>query len=142
MKRISIVALFLALFVVAGCSGNVKVSGTVSFSDDGAPVESGMVYFVSKTSDFSARGNIVDGKYVVSSIKENDGLPKGDYDVYFSGIEKIVKEGQTLENGDTIDPQTAPAIDLKYLSASTSGFSEKIDGSRKDLDFKLDRAPQ
>lgn len=98
-----------------------------------------MVYFVSRDNNFSARGNIVNGAFTVSSIKENDGLPKGTYDVYFSGIEKVVKEGKTLDNGDTIEPETAPAIDSKYLSASTSGISLTVDGSTKTVEYKLDR---
>lgn len=139
MKKFNLALLALLILCCLGCSGNVKLSGTVSYSDDNSPVESGMIYFVSRSGDFSARGEIVNGQFTVSSIKENDGLPKGEYDVYFSGIEKIVKEGKTLENGDTIEPETAPAVDLKYLSASTSELSLTVDGGTKTVEYKLDR---
>ncbi len=141
MKRLTFLALTLTLLFVVGCSGNVKVGGTVVFSDDNTPVEAGQINFVSKSGDFQARGTIEDGKFQVTSIKPNDGLPKGDYDVYFTAIETITKESVTLPNGDTTEPETAPAIDLKYLSASTSGISQSITGPVKDLEFKLDRNP-
>ena len=98
-----------------------------------------MVYFVSHDNKFSERGDIVNGAFTVSSIKENDELPKDAYDVYFSGIEKVVKEGKTLDNDDTTELETAPAIDSKYLSASTSGISLTVDGSTKTVEYKLDR---
>ena len=139
MKKINLALFALSFILCVGCSGNVKLSGTVSYSDDNAPVESGMVYFVSQDGKFSAHGNIQNGEFTVSSVKENDGLPKGTYDVYFSGTEKVVKEGKTLPNGDTTEPETAPAIDAKYMSASTSGITQTVDGSTKTVEYKVDR---
>ena len=130
-------ALLLALLCV-GCSGKVKLGGTVSFTD-GTPVDSGMVYFVSKDGSFSARGEIQNGEFQVSSVGKNDGLPKGEYNVYFSGIETVVKEQQELENGDFIEAETRPAIDVKYMSASTSGITQNVDGSTKKVEFQLER---
>ena len=122
-----------------GCSSNVKLTGTVSFSDDGAPVESGPIYFVS--GDTQGRGSIVDGKFE-TTFGDEDGLPPGDYQVYFVGVEKVVRESETLGDGSTTDPVTAPAIDAKYLSAETSGLTQKVDKSTKTVDFKLDRNPE
>lgn len=141
MRSLRSLLLFAALVFVVGCSGNVKLTGTVSYSDDGAPVKEGIVCFVSKTSDFMSRGNIVDGQFTMSSAKANDGLPPGEYDVYFTGVEGIVREGGTNAAGESTEPVTAPTIDLKYMSASTSGITQKVDKSTKTLEFKLDRNP-
>lgn len=140
MRYLAIIAA-ITLLAAAGCSGNVKLSGTVSYSDDGAPVEAGTVCFASTTGDFMARGNIENGNFTVSSIKENDGLPPGTYDVYFTGIEGVVKEGSTNADGESTEPETAPTIDLKYLSASTSGIQQTVDKSTKTVEYKLDRNP-
>lgn len=122
-----------------GCSGNVKLTGTVSYSDDGAPVKSGTICFVS--GETQGRGNIVDGKFE-TSFGDEAGLPPGDYQVYFVGVEEVVRESETLEDGSVTDPVTAPSIDPKYLSAETSGLTQKIDKSTKTVEFKLDRAPE
>lgn len=140
MRNIAALLSFL-LLAAAGCSGNVKLSGTVSYSDDGAPVESGAVCFASTTKNFMARGTIENGKFTVGSVKENDGLPPGTYDVYFTGIERVVKEGGTNAAGESTEPETAPAVDLKYLSASTSGIQQTVDKKTKTVEYKLDRNP-
>ena len=141
MRTLRCLFLFSALAFVVGCSGNVKLTGTVSYSDDGAPVETGTVCFVSKSSDFMSRGNITDGTFTMSTLKADDGLPPGDYDVYFTGVEGVVREGGTNAAGESTEPQTAPTIDLKYMSPSTSGISQTVDKSTKTIEFKLDRNP-
>ena len=88
---------------------------------------------LSAPSIFSARA------FVVSSVKENDGLPLGTYAVYFAGIEKVVKEGRMLDNGDYVEPETAPAVAMRYLSASTSGITLTVDGSFKTVEYILER---
>lgn len=138
MNKIQLALTLLLAVLCVGCSGKVKLGGTVSFTD-GTPVETGMVYFVSKDGSFSARGEIQNGEFQVSSVGKNDGLPKGEYDVYFSGIETVVREQQELENGDFIEAETRPAIDVKYMSASTSGITQNVDGSTKKVEFQLER---
>ena len=122
-----------------GCSGNVKLTGTVTYSDDGAPVESGTICFVS--GETQGRGNIVDGKYEMN-FGDAAGIPAGDYQVYFVGVEAVVRESEELPDGSVTDPVTAPAIDAKYLSAATSGLTQKVDKSTKTADFQLDRNPE
>ncbi|MDO5309466.1 MAG: hypothetical protein Q4G03_08235 [Planctomycetia bacterium] len=140
LKRFCLLlALILPMTLLVGCGGKVKLTGTVLYSDDNEPVADGMVYFVN--GDFSAHGVIQNGHFSVSSVKENDGLPAGDYEVYFAGIEKVVKEASTNDQGETTEPVTVNAIDVKYLSASTSGIRQKVDRSTKTVEFKLDRAP-
>jgi hypothetical protein len=70
--------LLLCLFAL-GCSQNVKVTGTVTYSDTGEPVKFGLVTF---TGDQEiGRGTIKDGKYAVGLINDGDGIPKGTYTV-------------------------------------------------------------
>ena len=135
---------FLALVLATtalgvGCSSNVKLTGTVSYSDDGAPVESGTICFVS--GETQGRGTIVDGKFE-TSFGDEAGLPPGEYQVYFVGVETVVRESEELPDGSITDAVTAPSIDLKYLSAETSGLTQKVDKSTKTVDFKLDRGPE
>ncbi len=47
-----------------------------------------------------------------------------------------------MGDGSVTDPVTAPAIDAKYLSAATSGLTQKVDKSTQTADFKLDRNPE
>ena len=68
----------LCLFAV-GCSKNMIVQGTVTYSDTGEPVKSGLVVFTG-TKDIG-RGVIKDGKYSVGLINDGDGIPPGTYTV-------------------------------------------------------------
>lgn len=139
MKISGFLAAILAATLCVGCSSNVKLTGTVSYSDDGAPVESGTICFVS--GDSMARGTIADGKFE-TSYGDGAGLPPGDYQIYFVGVETVVRESEELPDGSVRDAITAPAIDRKYLSAETSGLTQKVDKSTKTVDFKLDRNPE
>ena len=72
------VLLLMCLFTV-GCSQNVRVTGTVTYSDTGEPVRSGVVFFISDT--VMGRANIVDGRYSIGLINDGDGIPRGTYSV-------------------------------------------------------------
>ena len=76
MKNLRRLLILPALLLIVGCSGNVKITGTVTYSDDGAPVETGTVCFISTTSDFMSRGTITNGTFTMSSVKADDGLPR------------------------------------------------------------------
>lgn len=71
--------LFLVSLFALGCSQYVKVSGTVTYSDNGEVVQSGTVVF---TGDKEiAQGIIKDGKYSVGRIKDGDGVLPGTYTI-------------------------------------------------------------
>jgi hypothetical protein len=70
--------LIVCLFAL-GCNQNVKVTGTVTYSDNGDPVKFGTVVFTGEK-EF-ARGTINDGKYSVGLIKDGEGIPPGTYTV-------------------------------------------------------------
>ena len=72
-------ALLLVCFFTLGCSQNVKVSGTVTYSDTGEPVKFGTVVFNGE--GLVGRGAINNGKYSVGRINDGDGIPRGTYTI-------------------------------------------------------------
>ncbi len=136
MKKTAGICIILALlFTSVGCpSGLVPMSGRVTYSDNGEPLETGTVSFT--TSRFHARGTIKeDGRYTIGSYTEDDGLPPDTYQIYVSGAVRY--EGEDKDGR----PIAVPLIDEKFTAPATSGLTLKVDGSTKTLDFQVDRAP-
>ena len=78
--RIGTGILFLVCLFIAGCgSGNVTVTGTVTYSDTGEPVKSGTVMFSNEKTQ--GRGTIKDGTYSVGLMEDGEGVPPGTYTV-------------------------------------------------------------
>ncbi|MDR2172222.1 MAG: hypothetical protein LBP59_18925 [Planctomycetaceae bacterium] len=122
--KYTITLLFLFTFIILfnGCGNKFPLSGRVTYSDDGSALEYGVVCF--ETSTFLARGEIgKNGKYVVGSVKQTDGIPKGTYNVYVSGTE--------IGNG--------LLVDKKYANPQSSGLTFTVDGKNKVFDFTVDR---
>jgi hypothetical protein len=71
--------LLLMCLVAVGCNPNVKVTGTVTYSDSGDPVMFGTVVF--SGGEEEGRGTIKEGKYSIGRINDGDGIPKGTYTV-------------------------------------------------------------
>lgn len=132
MKHHTILLFFILLFC-AGCNGNVRLSGKVTFSDDGSPVYPCTVVFTQ--GNFVAQGNQMDpdGTYVVGSLEVNDGLPKGEYQVHITGAE------DARLNRDGTNTYTS-RIDSKYRNPETSGLKFTVDGKTHTFDIQLDRA--
>ncbi|MDR0869734.1 MAG: hypothetical protein LBN39_02980 [Planctomycetaceae bacterium] len=132
-------SLFL-LLVLTGCGDNIPLGGTVTFSDDGSPLEVGTIAFAS--GQMQARGDIgTGGKYDLGTLKVGDGLPPGDYKVYITGAEATEK-GKTVGQGEhqsTLNKVTQ-LIDPKYTSVDKTPLTAKVDASTKQIDFKVDRA--
>ncbi|MGL6195690.1 MAG: hypothetical protein ACRC2T_12810 [Thermoguttaceae bacterium] len=110
----SIILAFIFAFSI-GCSGKVKVSGTVKYRDDSTPVQSGVVVFSSKGQ--SARGNIKDGKYVLGMQKDGDGIPKGTYTVTVESIRQslgngLPQESFILTESPSLDIQKSMSYDI------------------------------
>ena len=125
---------FIIIFwtFLAGCSGNVSLKGTVTFSDDGSPVPKGTVAFVQGGK--MSRGTIKeDGSYVVGTEKEADGIPPGTYQVFISGA-KISTVIDAYNNA-----VHEPLIDTKYENPETSGLSVVIPAEKNTYDIKVDR---
>jgi hypothetical protein len=121
---------FLFAVSVFGC-GNSKVTGKVTFSD-GSPLTVGTVYFTNGT--ISAYGKVnQNGEYKLGMIREGDGIPSGNYQIYFTGamqpgtdpkFTKVSSEGETYT-------QMVLAIDPRYSTPEKSGLTCEVQGSMK-----------
>lgn len=118
--------LLFSVFFLSGCSDNVKVTGKVTLLN-GNPVTRGQILF--EKEGFVAWGEIQkDGTYRMGTIKPGDGIPTGDYGVYFTGVMK--DSSQTVQNPSKNKSAPAmglsmpiPLLDKKYDSAKTSGLT-------------------
>ena len=124
----------LVLICAVGCGNQIKVGGKVTFSDDGAPLTTGTVYFT--TDAFEARGSLrADGTYAISSIKEGDGIPPGKYRIYVGDAFERVKVGE----GENALERVIPLIAPKFASATDSGLEYEVNSSNRTFNFTVDR---
>jgi len=124
----------ILLALIVGCSGNVALRGTVTFSDDGTPVTAGTVTF-RKGDGHIARGRIQeDGTYNVGFEREANGLPPGQYMVAISDARVIV--GQHPGSDDLIWEQL---IDMRYENPETSGLAVEVNASTRVFDIQVER---
>ena len=124
-KHINAVSLILLFVFLAGCGGNKKLTGTITYPD-GSPVPVGFVYFESKTSNFQSRGEIMsNGTYEVGSITAKDGIPPGEYAVF------VISE----RRGDS---GRLPLVAPKYTSAATSEIVCKVPAPKNRFDFQVE----
>jgi len=118
------VVLGACLLLLTGCGTNVRVTGTVSF-EDGSPLTTGVVIFNSGKAESTAPIE-KDGSYKVGTLKSDDGLPPGTYQVYISGAAlypQIGAMGQPL--GSVVH-----LIDTKFTSPETSGLTCEVKRNR------------
>lgn len=126
------IPVLICAVAAAGCGNKVSLRGKVTYSDDGGPLTSGSVCFISD--DFMARGTIQsDGTYRVGSIKETDGIPPGTYGVYISGA---LREIGTNPKGEA---PTESLIDLKHTAPETSGLVLEVTPQTQRFDIVVDR---
>lgn len=90
--------LLLVWLCALGCSQNVKVSGTITYSDDGEPVKSGNVFFASETE--MGRAAIKDGKYSIGRINDGDGIPRGTYTISSDSVPIMTPRPSTMIGSD------------------------------------------
>ena len=135
MKQCGLLLCLVVFIFAAGCSDKVRLGGTVTFSDDGAPVTKGCVVFVTAT--FQSRGLIAsDGTYTLSSTGNKDGIPPGEYRIFLTGIEDTIQ----IDRPDgSYDTRSVFLISEKYASPETSGLTCVVDGKTKRHDIQVDR---
>ena len=105
-------ALILASLLASGCSKNLAVTGTVTYSDDGSPVQSGLVVF---TGDKEAgRGVIKDGKYSIGLLKNAGGIPPGTYKVSADSYEMPVYNSVDMSGNRLNSSTTTTEQELYY----------------------------
>ena len=135
-------SLLVGLVCCVGCSSNVPMSGTVTFSDDGSPVPAGTVCFVNDA--VYARGQLdQNGRYTLGFKKQGDGVPRGVYGVCVTGAQKEL--GMSDEPGSVKGSKGGhmmyeELVAPKFHSRTASGITCTVDGSTNTFDFKVDRA--
>ncbi len=123
----------LALLPLSACDSMQQMGGTVTFSDDGTPLTVGSVCFESET--HAAYGNLQkDGTYVMGSLKQNDGLPLGTYQVYITGTTQDT--GEKDRSGMAI---TKSLIAKKFTDKRLTDLTVTVDGTSRRFDFQVDR---
>ena len=99
----------ILLMSALGCSQNYPLKGKITYAD-GTPITAGMVNFASETS--LSRGKIQsDGSYVVGTLKDGDGLPKGSYKIYITGAE-VAMEAKPPKGVQKVDSMGKPVATL------------------------------
>ena len=123
-----------SLLLCGGCNsdnGRATVQGKVSF--DGAPVDSGIITFVSKEGP-TAGAEILNGEYTISGDR---GPMVGENKVEISWMKKTGKQipvGSPAPAGTMLD-ETKEAIPPKYNRDST--LTVQIDAGSNTHDFEL-----
>ena len=137
MKKYIICMLWFVGISLTGCSDHCRLSGKVSF-EDGTPATRGMVIFT--TESFQAKGEIqLDGSFVVGSEKVGDGIPRGTYGVYVSGIGKTVP-GLEVPGMQRMS-MYVPICHEKYENAGTSGLVCTVPAPGNKYDIVLEPHP-
>ena len=124
MKSKMVVVLGVGLLLLAGCGKNVQVKGKVTF-EDGSPLSTGMVIFTSGGAQSKAPIE-QDGSYRVGTLKADDGLPRGTYQVYITGA---VKSPGISPTGAPLGP-VVQLVNSKFASPDTSGLTCEVKGRR------------
>lgn len=106
--------LCFTLIAIVGCSNNVKVTGKVTLPD-GTPVTQARVIFISGVNQGTGETD-QNGTYSLSFTGQNDGVPKGEYQVLVNGFFSPANYVST----DEMDTGTVPMLDLVYAETETS----------------------
>ncbi|MGL4944407.1 MAG: hypothetical protein ACRC46_14590 [Thermoguttaceae bacterium] len=134
--------------LVVGCSQNVAVSGKATLAD-GTPLPNGRVMF--QKDGFVAIGDIKpDGSYTMGTLKESDGLPRGDYVVFVDGVTEpgktvsyaassLSSDGSRGQGATITMPSFKPLVSPKHTKAETSDIKCSVTKSMK-FDFSVEPA--
>ena len=125
--------LVLVSVFAIGCSRNVTVTGTVTYSDDGSLVQSGLVVFTGD--EEVGRGVINNGKYSVGLLKDGGGIPPGTYKVSADSIENPVYESVDMFGNRTDGGASAQDQELYYTAEPQTVDVQKS----MTYDFKVER---
>ena len=136
-----ITIIILAAVSLCGCSKNVPLSGRITFEDTGEPLTMGTIAFVQGAQQ--ARSDIdSDGRYKLGFVKDGDGLPKGQYQIYIRAVRVEGTWGPVNADGyaEEIILATIPLIADRYKSPETSGLTFIADGKSRKFDIQVERA--
>ena len=141
MNKMRLTFFFIIVFlgVSVGCSNYLKVSGTVTF-DDGEPLTVGSVCFRSESNTFHGKID-KNGYYSPGGLKEGEGIPYGNYEVWISGTDWS-EPIPTRDGSEPSNFKIFSTVASKYTSPNPNGltFEAKKGGPRK-FDIVVERAP-
>lgn len=139
--------LLFYVLLAAGCNGNVKVTGKVTFPD-GTPLTTGQVVF--ENEKLSAMGKLSDdGTYTLGTDKEKNGIPQGEYRVAITGAVTYASTPQPLPSANPSGaynpgatspplPSSISLIHRKFRSTETSGLSCSVT-KNTTFDFTVEK---
>jgi hypothetical protein len=129
----------IMLLSLVGCSGNIKVSGTVKYAD-GAALETGTVIFGDGKNQYL--GDIKsDGTFQIEGLKAGSGIPKGEYKVWLANTTIVEYKMETNANDEVVKDDRTEKVHVveKFNSPETSGLSATVDAANRKFDFKVER---
>ncbi|MDR1290489.1 MAG: hypothetical protein LBK06_04735 [Planctomycetaceae bacterium] len=129
----------IMLLSLVGCSGNIKVSGTVKYVD-GSALETGTVIFGDGKNQYL--GDIKpDGTFQIEGLKAGSGIPKGEYKVWLANTSVVEYKMETNANDETVKDDRTETVHVveKFNSPETSGLSAIVDTANRKFDFQVER---
>ncbi|MDR3198419.1 MAG: hypothetical protein LBU34_11180 [Planctomycetaceae bacterium] len=137
MKKILLYFFIFVSILCVGCSGKIKISGHVTFSD-GEALDFGEVCFTEGNKTFFGRVN-EKGYYAPGEFQDGDGIPPGTYNVWLSRT--VLSEMIPDKHGSESDEvRQIERVDKKYTAPETSGLVLEVKHvSTKNFDFTVER---
>jgi hypothetical protein len=129
----------IMLLSLVGCSGNIKVNGTVKFADE-SPLTLGTVIFGNGKDQY--QGDIKpDGTFRIEGLKAGSGIPKGEYKVWLANTTIVEYKMKKNANGENVADDRIEAVNVarQFNTSETSGLSAIVDSANKKFDFKVER---
>ncbi|MDR0391643.1 MAG: hypothetical protein LBH59_07030 [Planctomycetaceae bacterium] len=127
------------LLSLVGCSGNVKVNGTVKYTN-GEPLILGTVIFSNGINQY--QGDVKnDGTFNIEGLKTGSGIPKGQYKVWLANTTIVEYQMKKNNNGDEVIDNMIETVHVtpQFNSPETSELSANVDASHKIFDFVVER---
>jgi hypothetical protein len=135
--RTTLFYILFGILIGAGCSDKIKISGTVTFSD-GEPVNFGSVCFNSNNKTYYGYLD-KNGHYSPGELKDGDGVPHGNYNVWLSGT-VLSKEILNKEGESTGNSKETFRVAEKYTLLETTDLKFEVKrGGSKTFDFTVER---
>jgi len=130
--------LLMMSLVVTGCSDKAIVSGMVTYSDNGEPVQSGMVVFIGDKEQ--GRGLITNGRYSIGLLKDGDGIPPGTYTVSADQASSAMGSAMSVAATVYMDGSSAPATEVPPMESYYTKEPQSLEVKKSmTYDFTVER---
>ncbi|MDR3198044.1 MAG: hypothetical protein LBU34_09280 [Planctomycetaceae bacterium] len=131
----------MLLMVVAGCDQGTKVTGKITFEDDGSPLQKGAIVFDDGINSYLGMIH-PNGSYAVGQTKDSQKIPMNKYKVWFSGTER--REILYDKNGkDTLQNISFPLLLPEFTGYNNTVLEADVNTpGRMTFDFVVKRHPE